>query len=236
MNGASIPVRCQHLTRVGGLPAPWIAAHSEAQTLAGVPLSRSRTAVFGSIDNQRRIQVLLKQLCQVCGQKLRDRAVYLVRPQDRLQGYAPEPALHVECSHYSLAVCPMLNGLKDHHRRSELNLRPLTRSGAAYGEPVPENNYKPGRGADHWDAWWVDLDDYCVRFDDSGTRVLGLDLRAVHPRRVRHVRDADASNGPDISGYLSLLDAMKSLFADPGHSDPGTAGSRTQQCPVHGRP
>jgi hypothetical protein len=205
-----IPPRCLHLPRSGGMAVPYITPQSTAVTFLGLPGVAARAAaVFGAADNQRRTLVLLQRRCQVCSQPLERTAIYLVRPVDRLNGWTAEPALHESCFRYSHAVCPMLAGRTDHHRRTPANLRRLAPPGlqGSVTARTVVGDYEPGRPADAFDAWWVPLTQYQLRLDrDSG-------LDGVDPTRTEHVRDAAAPDA--LGGAYRFYDAFRSLLADP---------------------
>ncbi|MEY9839532.1 hypothetical protein [Streptacidiphilus sp. EB103A] len=233
-----IPRRCQNLSRAGGLAVPYITPHSRVPLVPGLPdTTHATTAVFGAVDNRRRKIVLRQGRCQVCAQRLEDTAVFLVRPQDRLHGWTPEPAVHPEgCFPYSHAACPMLDGRMPRHRRSPLSLRHLAADGQAppAWERAEVGGYEPGHAAYAWDAWWVPREQYRLRYSDDGSLLLGLDLRDVVPDRVEHLRDAEGED-PIANGYR-FLDAARALFNATGTSlAPHPAPHPTEEtgtCPV----
>jgi hypothetical protein len=131
----------------------------------------------------------------------------------------------------------MLAGRRAHHRRSPLSLRPLAakdEAPPAWARAEVGGGYQAGRAAYTWDAWWVPMGLYRLRFSDEDMRLLGLELRDVVPARVEHLREAEGED-PVASGYR-FLDAAQALFGtattaqgtDPAHQPT----ARTGTCPV----
>lgn len=187
-----ILARLAHAPVSAGLVVPYI-------TLA----HRDRTRpVWGNIDPHRLGEVLHHKKCQVCGERLYDTLVLMIRPSDYLRGVAVEPGLHPECAWYSRRACVMLAGYVDRYNpvgNTPLNLcgDPLCR--CQYWAPA--DNTAPGREGKPAEAWyeaWIRLDDYdvfTVPADESGPAATGIALRGVPFLRLRKLRDPAPNSG-----------------------------------------
>ncbi|MGF6886714.1 hypothetical protein ABIA39_004512 [Nocardia sp. GAS34] len=178
-----------------------------------------RAPVWGGIDPARLHTVLSLRLCQICGQRLEDRVVVMLRPQDWLRGIAPEPGMHPECAHYSTRSCPVLSGRMSHHRPAATSAR-MTRCTdprcdcGLWKPPTAgsDEDVRAGKPIDAWYALWIDGDDYEIVHSPDGDRSLGaagVRMRGVRVLGIRKVRDAtenpDTGIGPATPTVLDFL-------------------------------
>ncbi|MBL7487783.1 hypothetical protein I6A60_35970 [Frankia sp. AgB1.9] len=159
-----IPLSLAHLPTAGGLAVPWITARSGGRSL------------FGAIDRDRTDRALTGRLCGVCGHRLDERLLLLMRLSDLPRRCTPEPALHPSCAHYTIAACPMVGGRAEHYRTVPLPLDPTTTA------PTADASARHGAPAEPWFAVW--LTDYQV-ITDHGT--LAASYAHTAPLRIRPI-------------------------------------------------
>lgn len=87
-------------------------------------------------DNERRAEVARRRLCQLCGEPLDPRVVFVGFQHSVVRRVFGEPPMHRECCEFAFAVCPWLAG---GDWRSEwkleakgLTILPRPRSGPRY--------------------------------------------------------------------------------------------------------
>ncbi|KLL09873.1 MULTISPECIES: hypothetical protein [Protofrankia] len=160
----AIPLSLAHLPTVGGLAVPWIT---------------SRTGdgrhLFGAVDSDRKDQALLLRLCGVCGRRLDERLVLLMRLSDLPRQRTAEPALHSVCAAYTAAACPMVGGRLAHYRTTPQALDPAM-------IPPADSPARRGAPAEPWFAVW--LHSYKV-ITDHGT--LAASYTGHIPLRIRPI-------------------------------------------------
>ncbi len=179
-----IPVSCVQRPTVGGLVVPYI---SPRRTDDGRP-------VFGAAVAQLVAHCIEQRRCGVCGGRLPDRFVVLVRDSDLAPaaagalaavlgirqtrqpgGFSAEPALDPQCAAYTTTACPMVSGRMRHYRAGVRDYGP----GVELAADQPQ---RQGRPADRWYAVWIT--DYQVQRGDDGA-VRGLSWTAAEELRRR---------------------------------------------------
>lgn len=91
-----IPSLMASRPRHGGLPIPYIVAIHN-----GIPR-------YSLNDETKRIEAIKRQLCGQCGKKLYGR-VHFIGGSDMVEALvSEEPAMHLECARYAMAMCPYL--------------------------------------------------------------------------------------------------------------------------------
>lgn len=133
----AIPVWLSHLPVVGGMAVPWI-----------TPLTDDGRHLFGALHPHRHRQALAEFRCQVCGRRLGDRLVLLMRLRDLPRQRTSEPGLHPVCAAYTEAACPMVAGRLARYRSTPLRLD-------ADMAPGPDEPARLGRPAEPWFAVWL---------------------------------------------------------------------------------
>lgn len=133
----AIPVWLSHLPVVGGMAVPWI-----------TPRTDDGRHLFGALHPSRQRHALLNHGCQVCGRRLDDRLVLLMRLRDLPRQRTSEPALHPVCAAYTEAACPMVAGRLARYRSTPLRLG----AGMAAG---PDEPARLGAPAEPWFAVWL---------------------------------------------------------------------------------
>lgn len=201
MSPIPIPQRCAGRPAQGGLVVPWVSAQLGD---AGFDLGHLHTSKMNRCFAERR--------CQVCGELITGRVVFLL-PESALPSmHAGEPPLHPECSAYSSRACPMVAGRMRHYRTSLSRVygpagKQCNIPGCGCGGWVPrldDADSKRGRPAEPWYAVWCA--DYTVTAPDERTTALvkrgvtpvGVSLGALinNPLKVRPVRAATAEECP----------------------------------------
>lgn len=170
-----IPATCANRPTIGGLVRPWI----------NVELAD------GGIDfraqHRRRAELAItRQLCQVCGTRLRRPIVLLGGPQQLRRLMFGEPPLHPECAAYTSHACPMVAGrMTDVPHRPSLSEGPRGATcpleGCGCGGWVSGESHTKGREPHPWFA--VYAAGYTHARDDRG----GL-LVLTTPEAVLRVR------------------------------------------------
>lgn len=176
---------------------------------------------WGQLDATRLRETLWRKLCQICGEPLDQRVVLYLRPADYLRGIAPEPGLHPECGMYSKRACPMLAGHTHrynphpNHRRCGDPTCPCR----LWAPTQPDEAAREGQPAEAWYEAWLDLDNYHIVSnpgDEKTPPLTGVNLRDVHFRKLRKIRDA--ASGSEDRQPLDLLAAIvdaRTLFGSP---------------------
>jgi hypothetical protein len=159
---AAIPLALAHLPTAGGLVVPWITARTG-----------DGRHLFGAIDSNRKDRALQERLCGVCGRRLGERLVLLLRLSDLPRRCSAEPALHPVCAAYTVAACPMVGGHLDHYRTTPQHLDPTM-------IPPADAPARRGAPAEPWFAVW--LRGYKVS-TDHGT--LAASYAGHTPLRIR---------------------------------------------------
>jgi hypothetical protein len=132
-----IPVWLSHLPVVGGMAVPWI-----------TPRGDDGRYLFGALHPIRQRHALLNRGCQVCGRRLDDRLVLLMRLRDLPRQRTSEPGLHPVCAAYTAAVCPMVAGGMRRYRSTPMRLP----AGMASAPDAPA---RLGSPAEPWFAVWL---------------------------------------------------------------------------------
>jgi hypothetical protein len=150
----------------GGLVVPWITPHLNGQYL------------FGTLTDLTQRHCLRQYRCQVCGQRLPERAVLFARTSDLDWMCTPEPATCPPCAWYSTRACPMLSGRIRQYRASQ--------HPAVAGIPLPGSEaLRLGASAESWYAVWVawfDIIDHPAKPD-----TLAASWKRIPPLRIRPV-------------------------------------------------
>ncbi|WP_239313062.1 hypothetical protein [Frankia sp. Cj3] len=157
-----IPLSLAHLPTVGGLVVPWI-----------TPRTGNGRHLFGAVDGNRKDHALLGRLCGVCGRRLDERLVLLLRLSDLPRRCTAEPALDPICLAYTAAACPMLGGRLDHYRTTPQALDPTM-------APPADSSARRGAPAEPWFTVW--LRSYKV-IADHGT--IAASYAGSTPMRIR---------------------------------------------------
>ncbi|WP_208025975.1 hypothetical protein [Amycolatopsis acidicola] len=133
----AIPTALAHRPTTGGLVVPWI-----------TPQTADGRFLLGSIDERLARRALLERRCGVCGTKLHDRVVLLMRLSDLPQRASVEPALHPQCAAYTISACPMVAGRLSTYRatlpRHDENMK-----------PAADNDNRLGAAAEPWFSVWL---------------------------------------------------------------------------------
>lgn len=61
-------------------------------------------------DNSKRLRIARRNLCQLCGETLEDRMVFIGHEGSIERGTFGEPPMHEDCAEYAWEVCPWLAG------------------------------------------------------------------------------------------------------------------------------
>ncbi len=160
----AIPLSLAHLPTAGGLVVPWI-----------TPRTGGGRHLFGAVDRDRKDRALLLRLCGVCGRRLDERLVLLMRLSDLPRQCTAEPALHPACAAYTIRACPMVGGRLDHYRSTPLHLDPTM-------TPPADSSARHGAPVEPWFAVW--LRSYEV-ITDHGT--LAASYVGSTPLRIRPI-------------------------------------------------
>ncbi|MEU6511036.1 cell envelope biogenesis protein OmpA [Streptomyces sp. NPDC046942] len=197
----SIPQRCAHRPRSGGLVVPW------------VTLIHDGHAALGVLDADRTLTAFRRRLCQICGQRLDERCFLIVRPADVAQGCSPEPAIHPECLPYTAANCPMLNGTATHYRRSPVLAshpagRPCTDPSCPCPSRAPDAGHtaRSGSPADRYEAWMIRTHHYRLASLPERPEMpsgISLDVPILRKRVLR-----TAPLAPDLHHLMDLWNAL----------------------------
>ena len=170
-----IPTHLINRPQSGGLVLPWITAQT-----------RDGQYLFGMITDLGQTRCLTEYRCQVCAQRLPDRAVLFARESDLDARCTPEPATCPPCSRYSIRACPMLKGQMGHYRAS---VHP-----ALAGIPVTaEQLLRQGTPAEPWYAVWVR--GYNVITHPVRPDTLAASWQRIPPVRIRPLSPGLASSG-----------------------------------------
>ncbi|WP_204301143.1 hypothetical protein [Actinoplanes campanulatus] len=132
-----IPLWLAHRPVLGGLAVPWITAR-------GV----DGRYLFGALDGVRQQQAVWQHRCQVCGRRLGDRSILLMRLSDLGRQSTTEPALDPVCAAYSAVACPMIAGRMARCRSTPA---PLGHGLAA----AVDQSARLGAPAEPWFAIWL---------------------------------------------------------------------------------
>lgn len=104
MKEVPIPKRLQERPRWRGLPIPFIAF-----------IGSNDEPDFRIIDQEKRMYVVIKRLCQLCGDKLGKYIFFVGGPNVAKYNQYFEPPLHLDCLIYAMQVCPFIVGkIVDH--------------------------------------------------------------------------------------------------------------------------
>jgi hypothetical protein len=158
-----------HLARrphASGLVVPWITPRLNGQYL------------FGKLTDLTQRQCLRQYRCQVCAQRLPERAVLFARRSDLDWMCTAEPATCPPCAWYSTRACPMISGRLRQYRASQ--------HPAMAGIRLPANEARRlGAAAEPWYAIWVrgfDIIDHPAKPD-----TLAASWMRIPPLRIRPV-------------------------------------------------
>jgi hypothetical protein len=200
-----IPATCANRPTIGGLVRPWINIE-----LADGGLD------FRGQHRARAEMAITRQLCQVCGTRLR-RPIVLLGPEEQLNLLMfAEPPLHPECAVYTSHACPMVAGRMTHHPgRPSLSEGPrgarCPKQGCDCGGWVDHNPTKrtDDRPAQPWYAVYVAA--YSHARDQHGTlQVL------TTPAAVLRVRLVSRPGEGRI--WIPVNDALKHYHAPTFHT------------------
>lgn len=87
------------------IPVPWFVAWID-----GKP-------EFRAMGPGKRVAAMTERLCWVCGERLDNRATYVIGPMCAINRISAEPPSHPACAEYSARVCPFLS--RPHMERRE---------------------------------------------------------------------------------------------------------------------
>lgn len=96
-----------------------------------VAVGRDGEPDFRPTSMHRVYEAISKQLCWVCGQKLGRFRSFVIGPMCAINQVTAEPAVHKECAHYSVRVCPFMA-----NPRTKRNTHAMP-EGVAAGEHAP---------------------------------------------------------------------------------------------------
>lgn len=102
----TLPARMKTLRLQGDFPVPYIVLVDDA----GV-------ADFTATDLHKWSVATGRGLCGICGHKLDYWLYFIGGPASMESRTFFDPAMHEECSRYSLSVCPYLSGLKGYREQ-----------------------------------------------------------------------------------------------------------------------
>lgn len=91
-----------------GYPVPWFVAWID-----GKP-------DFRVADQKKQHLCIVKKLCWVCGDPLKESAAFVIGPMCVINRVSAEPPSHIECAHWSARACPFLT--LPSAKRREVNL------------------------------------------------------------------------------------------------------------------
>jgi len=158
-NAPAHPVHLAHRPRVGGLVVPWITPQINGQYL------------FGKLTDLSQRRCLLQYRCQICGDRLPERAILFARSSDLDWMCTPEPATCPPCAWYSAMACPMLSGRMRQYRASQ--------------HPAA---LRLGAVAESWYAVWVrwyDVVDHPAKPDTMAASWMRIPPLRIRPVPVR---------------------------------------------------
>lgn len=98
-----IPEKLQGRPTYKGLPIPYI-AH----------IKPDGEADFRITDQEKRREVMLERLCQLCGHRLGKFIFFVGGPRAAEGNQYFEPATHLDCLIYAMQVCPFIAGKMEH--------------------------------------------------------------------------------------------------------------------------
>lgn len=119
------------------MAVPWIA-----------PRTDDGRHLFGALHPGRQRHALLNHRCQVCGRRLGERLVLLMRLRDLPRQCTSELALHPVCAAYTEAAYPMVVGRLARYRSTPLRLDADMAAG-------PDEPVRLGTPAEPWLAVWL---------------------------------------------------------------------------------
>lgn len=111
-----------------GFPIPWFVATLE-----------DGTRDFRIADTEKRQRAVDRDLCWVCGNRVRRVYTFVVGPMCVCTGTTSEPACHIDCALFSAQACPFLT-----QPRMRRNEKDLDDTGAV---PAPGNHITRNPGA-----------------------------------------------------------------------------------------
>ncbi|EXG81980.1 hypothetical protein [Cryptosporangium arvum] len=167
MSTPDIPAHLVGCPRSGGLVVPWV-----------TPSTREGIALFGQLTDLAVAVCLLEECCQICGNRLLDRAVLFARESDLRLQCTPEPPVCPPCAAYSIRACPMLAGSQTHYRAT-------THPALAGTPPTTGALLRQGASAEPWHAVWVRI--YDVINHPILPETLAASWRRIPPLRIRPV-------------------------------------------------
>lgn len=150
---------------------------------------------WGQTRGVRLAECVAGRRCQLCGQHLGGRLVFLITPEQLADRFSREPALHPECAAYAQRACPMIAGRMTHYARTRRgHTGPCPEPGCGCGGWVSEGTDNQGRPADPWLAVWVT--GYTVGIKDARVGLTAGNVNGCvltsDPLKVRQVRGAGA--------------------------------------------
>ncbi len=179
-NGQSALPVPQHLSdrpTQGGLVVPWISVE-----LANGSFD------LGNMHNTRVNTCFIRRLCQICGERIGDLAVFFLSTNGLEDMVAGEPPLHPECAAYSKRACPMVAGQMNHYRKTPTRTQghvgktcPTPGCDCGGWVSTPGNGQNAGRPAEAWHMVWCN--DYDITVPDEET--LKLLNRGLLPAGAR---------------------------------------------------
>jgi len=161
-----IPVRLAHRPTVAGLVVPFITARTD-----------DGRYLFGALDPIRQHQCLTQHRCQVCGRRLDDRLVLLMRLVDLPRQRTSEPALDPVCCAYTQAACPMVAGQLRRYRSTPMRL------GAGMA-PALDTPARLGAAAEPWFSVWLSGYETVIEPDNQQP---AASYAGIRPLRIRPI-------------------------------------------------
>ena len=159
-----IPRWLVHRPTVADLVVPWVTARG----LGG-------RFMFGALDRRRQQQAILEHRCQVCGRRLAERSILLMRLVDLGRKSTTEPALDPVCAAYSAAACPMIAGRMARYRSGP--------PPPGYGMIASGSSARYGAPAEPWFAVWLDR----YRVVTGSSELPEASYAQIRPLRIRPI-------------------------------------------------
>lgn len=130
--------------RYKGMPIPWVQSYKAD----GV------TPDFTAVDPAKVLEAAKRRLCGLCGQKMGWWVAFIGGPQSTAMGTYSDPAMHPECAHQALTLCPHI-ALQGTQRARKL--RPGLAETPGFVTEKPKNwcvlitrSYEVKGEGDHW--------------------------------------------------------------------------------------
>lgn len=180
-----IPARCADRPIVSGLVVPYITLEIDGKTMWGETRGKYVT------------ECIVERRCQLDGQPLGEKFVFLLTQRHLDEKFTREPALHPECAAYAQRACPMIAGRMAHYSwvRREHTGKKCEVPGCGCAGWITQKADNRGRPAEPWFAAWVT--DYTIAIADAAYGLVNGNVNGcvltTPPLKVRPIVPAGAA-------------------------------------------